>query len=199
MHCLDHRSVFHMATNVLWAKSYLPPPPPMQCCSYGEACRRVVQHCIGGGGGGGGGILQQLGKKALCPTHFGQDCRYANFSVGSVDFHWSEIRYVPPSRARNHCKTANITYISPECLYDVWRISKFSNSTGSGSHIVTSFPVNKWSLELFEPRALYRETPLHRPKQDFFTDLNRHGLFVTLFWKFWSNFKPMCLNNTVVL
>ena len=59
-----------------------------------------------------------------------------NFSVGSVDFHWSEIRYVPPSRARNHCKAANITYISPECLYDVWRISKFSNSTGSDSHTV---------------------------------------------------------------
>ena len=69
--------------------------------------------------------------------------RYASFSVGSVDFHWSEIRYVPPSRARNHCKAANITYISPECLYDVWRIKYFSNSTGSDSHTVTSFPVNK--------------------------------------------------------
>ena len=28
MHCLNHRSVFHMETNVLWAKSYLPPLPP---------------------------------------------------------------------------------------------------------------------------------------------------------------------------
>ena len=27
MHCLDHRSVFHMETNVLWAKSYFPPLP----------------------------------------------------------------------------------------------------------------------------------------------------------------------------
>ena len=27
MHCLDHRSVFHMETNVLWAKFYLPPSP----------------------------------------------------------------------------------------------------------------------------------------------------------------------------
>ena len=28
IHCLDHRSVFHMEKNVLWAKSYLTPPPP---------------------------------------------------------------------------------------------------------------------------------------------------------------------------
>ena len=28
MHCLDHRSVFHMETNILWAKFYLLPPPP---------------------------------------------------------------------------------------------------------------------------------------------------------------------------
>ena len=28
LHCLNHRSVFHMETNVLWAKSYLPPLPP---------------------------------------------------------------------------------------------------------------------------------------------------------------------------
>ena len=27
MHCFDNRSVFHMETNVLWAKSYLPPSP----------------------------------------------------------------------------------------------------------------------------------------------------------------------------
>ena len=50
-----------------------PPPPPMQCCSLEKACRRVVQHCIGGEGGSER-ILQQFGKKALCPTHFGQDC-----------------------------------------------------------------------------------------------------------------------------
>ena len=61
---------------------------------------------------------------------------------------------------------------------DVWRISKFSNSTGSDSHTVTSFPVNKWSLELFVSRTFYRETPLHRRKQDFFfTGLNRSRAF----------------------
>ena len=74
MHCLDHRSVFHMKTYVLWAKSYLPPPPPsphaMLFVRKGLPTSRPTLH-RGGGGGGSERILQQFGKKALCPTHFG--------------------------------------------------------------------------------------------------------------------------------
>ena len=81
MHCLDHLSVIHMETNVLWAKSYLPPPSPhaMLFVRKGLPTSRPTLHRGGGEGGGEGGskrILQQLGKKALCPTHFGQDCSF---------------------------------------------------------------------------------------------------------------------------
>ena len=73
MHCLDHRSVFHMETNVLWAKSYLPPSPyAMLFVRKGLPMSRPTLHR---GEGGSERILQQFGKKAICPTHFGQDCR----------------------------------------------------------------------------------------------------------------------------
>ena len=89
-------------------------------------------------------------------------------------------------------EAANITYISPECLYDVWRTSKFSNSTGSDLHTVTSFPVNKWSLELFVSRTFYRR------KQDFLRTWIDHRLFVTLFWKILIELQTMCLKGLTV-
>ena len=63
MHCLDHRSVFHMETNVLWDKFYFPPLPQCNIVRKEESSE-----------GGSERIVQQFGKKALCPTHFGQDC-----------------------------------------------------------------------------------------------------------------------------
>ena len=74
---MDHQ----METSVLWAKFYLPPSPhAMLFVRKGLPKSRPTLHREGGGGGGGGEeggserILQQFGKKAQCPTHFGQDC-----------------------------------------------------------------------------------------------------------------------------
>ena len=39
------------------------------------------------GGWGSERILQQFGKKALCPTHFGHDCRYIYKSGVALDLH----------------------------------------------------------------------------------------------------------------
>ena len=77
-HCLDHRSVFHMETDLLWAKFYLPPSPhAMLFIRKGLPKSCPTLHWGGGKGGGGRRqILQQFGKKAQCPTHFGQDCKY---------------------------------------------------------------------------------------------------------------------------
>ena len=65
MHCLDHRSVFHMETNVLWAKSYLPPPP----CNVVRKERLAGESSNipseGGGGGGGGGRGERANIAAI--------------------------------------------------------------------------------------------------------------------------------------
>ena len=51
MHCLDHRSVFHMETNVLWAKFYLPPSPHgMLFVRKGLPTSRPTLHRGGGRG-----------------------------------------------------------------------------------------------------------------------------------------------------
>ena len=56
MHCLDHRSVFHMETSVIWAKSYFPPSPhAMLFVRKGLPTSRPTLHRGGGGRGGGGG------------------------------------------------------------------------------------------------------------------------------------------------
>ena len=89
MHCLDHRSVFHMETNILWAKSYLPPSPhAMLFVRKGlPTCRPTLHR----GEGGSERILQQFGKKALCPTHFGQDCCYVRNRSGG-DGHSGQVK-----------------------------------------------------------------------------------------------------------
>ena len=56
-----------------------PPPPPafphaMLFVRKGLPKSRPTLHR---GGRGSERLLQQFGKKALCPTHFGQDCRKA--------------------------------------------------------------------------------------------------------------------------
>ena len=60
------------------------PPPGFPPCNVVRKERLADESSnIASGGGGGGGeggserILQQFGKKALCPTHFGQDCMYS--------------------------------------------------------------------------------------------------------------------------
>ena len=98
MHCLDHRSVFHLETNVLWAKSYHPPLPPCNVV-HEERLADESSNIVSGAGGGGGGrkggserILQQFGKRALCPTHFGQDCR---LNAGCIYFFNSSYSFRP--------------------------------------------------------------------------------------------------------
>ena len=59
-----------------------PPPPPasphaMLFVRKGLPTSRPTLHPGGVGEGGSERILQQFGKKALCPTHFGQDCMYS--------------------------------------------------------------------------------------------------------------------------
>ena len=68
-----------------WKRTFFGPnptfPPSLHAMLFvrkGLPTSRPTLHRGGGGGGGEGGserILQQFGKKALCPTHFGQDCR----------------------------------------------------------------------------------------------------------------------------
>ena len=88
MHCLDHRSVFHMETNVLWAKSYFPPLPPCNVVRK-ERLADESSNIASRGEGGSERILQQFGKKALCPTHFGQDCRSRVLGFMSRNHNWS--------------------------------------------------------------------------------------------------------------
>ena len=63
--------VFHMETNVLRAKVYLPPthPSPMQSCSKGKASRTVVQHCIGGWRGRRGANFAGIRHKRQSAPH----------------------------------------------------------------------------------------------------------------------------------
>ena len=51
-------------------------PHAMLFVRKGSPTSRLTLH-RGGGEGGTERILQQFGKKALCPTHFGQDCRWS--------------------------------------------------------------------------------------------------------------------------
>ena len=66
MHCLDHRSVFHMETNVLWAKSYFPPLPP---CNVVRKERLADQssNIASGGKGGASENCSNSGKRHFVP------------------------------------------------------------------------------------------------------------------------------------
>ena len=76
-----------MEKNVLWAKSYLPPSTHvMLFVRKGLPTSRPTLHR---GEGGSERILQQFGKKALCPTHFGQDCSYTQTQPAQVMFTFS--------------------------------------------------------------------------------------------------------------
>ena len=52
------------------------PPPPCNVVRK-ERLADESSNIASGGEGGSERILQQFGEKALCPTHFGQDCRIA--------------------------------------------------------------------------------------------------------------------------
>ena len=108
----------------------------------------------------------------------------------STGRHWRMLlRFNARETIAKYCQKSSDYYISPECLYkyDVSRmLHNFSNSTGSDCHTITSFPVNKWRLEL-----LRGKTPAP-------PDVNRtwriwidHGrLFALRRGKFRSNFEP---------
>ena len=64
--------------------TFHPSPHAMLFVRKGLPKSRPTLHLGGEGGGGEGGserILQQFGEKALCPTHFGQDCLYLALSL----------------------------------------------------------------------------------------------------------------------
>ena len=63
MHCLDHRSVFHMETNVLWAKFYLPPLPPCNVVRKERLAEESSNIASGGGKGGASEYCRNSGKR----------------------------------------------------------------------------------------------------------------------------------------
>ena len=66
MHCLDHRSVFHMETNVLWAKSYLPLLPPCNVVRK-ERLADESSNIASGGKGGASEYCSNSGKRHFVP------------------------------------------------------------------------------------------------------------------------------------
>ena len=66
MHCLDHRSVFHMETNVLWAKSYLPPLLPCNVVPK-ERLADESSNIASGGKGGASEHCSNSGKRHFVP------------------------------------------------------------------------------------------------------------------------------------
>ena len=67
VHCLDHRSVFHMKTNVLWAKSYLPPLPPCNVVRKERLADESSNIASGGGKGGASQYCNNSGKRHFVP------------------------------------------------------------------------------------------------------------------------------------
>ena len=71
MHCLDHRSVFRMETNVLWAQSYFPPPPPppLPPCNVvrKEKLADDSSNIASGGKGGASEYCSNSGKRHFVP------------------------------------------------------------------------------------------------------------------------------------
>ena len=68
MHCLDLRSVFHMETNVLWAKSYLPPIPPCNVVRKERLADESSNIASGGGRGERANIAAIREKGTLSHT-----------------------------------------------------------------------------------------------------------------------------------
>ena len=66
MHCLDHRSVFHMETNVLWAKFYLPPLPPCNVVRK-ERLAEESSNIASGEKGGASEYCSNSGKRHSVP------------------------------------------------------------------------------------------------------------------------------------
>ena len=70
-----------------WKPTFFGPnptsPPPLPPCNVARKERLADEsaNIASGGEGGSERILQQFGKKALCPTHFGQDCLYHALSL----------------------------------------------------------------------------------------------------------------------
>ena len=67
MHCLDHRSVFHMETNVLGAIFYLPPLPPCNVV-HKERLAEESSNIASRGKGGASEYCWNSGKR-LCVPH----------------------------------------------------------------------------------------------------------------------------------
>ena len=68
-----------------WKPTFFGPyptfPPPTCNVARRERLADESSNIASGGEGGSERILQQFGKKALCPTHFGQHCLYHALSL----------------------------------------------------------------------------------------------------------------------